>query len=406
MKLLFFYLFLAASTAHAATVMTVKIKITARQDLFCNATLFRSQTNQLHLVTNAHCVSSNPKKIEILKPFRAEVPGVLRIQPQVDLAELALPKKTFAIQKYEPLEFDSATTVGGASAFLNGIPVFYTCGFSLWPVYGNCPVEPLPPFLKLRDVEVLPGMSGGAFVDTSLNLRGILTKFRPFEATALIIPMSVVENFLSENSPGQSPQTGSFKNSSKSPYGDGADGLLNFESDPLQTSPLRDFLDNLEGEGLSYPDPKTREGIFSRLEGDYLTLDGRLRAFDTKNYEPLPWIAHPSLMISVKDSTIDISVGSFPVYDSHNYSTLSYVQGSSVLYSGAFSSDTKVIKFSGESLTCINRNKNKLLCAGGTMALSLTKEKNSLHLRWAYVDPYDRNRILFYFGDLGKHENR
>lgn len=323
---------------HSALAKPFLYKLTSKGPGFtqlCSATQIKYQ-GQCYLLTNYHCTKNStsltltmPKREQPssqynsswqridLKSFFPQLPGPLsvtskRFDSDKDLALLS-PKdstsSTFFQRTCENLseaEFiEDRPLAGGAKTLmalgqLDGKQVAtYSNNISWNDGYGNSEVYIYPNtkkdnFLKIYSLNILPGMSGGAVINTGNRLLGLIARFIPFHEISLVVPASSLKSFLMDSS--TAPQSthglqasagwraihklGSTQYAGDNAHADGGD---NAHADGggrdkrITSSHILDpFLP--PSEGVKLPSGKTllafkkKTGVFSR---SYFQIDGK-----------------------------------------------------------------------------------------------------------------------------------
>lgn len=214
----------------------------------CTATIFKPTKNSCAIVTNAHCIGRDVSQVKItemfhrqlsLKLYRPEVKDkyevlntfdvkVLKISQAMDLAELEIPNdlRRFYCEELLPVrsispEKQAQSDIGLLSlGFANQTPFstmsgrFITAltsggGVVTWPYAGYSQRHlyyterpELPVVIRVEDLKIKHGMSGGAIVDQYENLEGINVWLREQGISeSFFIPIQSVVRFLNQKYP-------------------------------------------------------------------------------------------------------------------------------------------------------------------------------------------------------------
>lgn len=219
-----------------------------KKNIECTATLLKPTKNSCAMVTNAHCIGRDVSEVKItemfhqqmsLKLYRPEVKNqydvlntfdvnVLKVSQAMDLAELEIPKdlRRFYCEELLPIrsispEQQARSDIGLLSlGFVNQTPfstmsgrftTALTSGGAVvtWPYAGYSQRHlyyterpELPVVIRVEDLKIKHGMSGGAIVDQYENLEGINVWMREQGISeSFFIPIQSVVQFLNQKHP-------------------------------------------------------------------------------------------------------------------------------------------------------------------------------------------------------------
>lgn len=205
----------------------------------CTATLFKPAHNKCRLVTNAHCFELSVKSLMLERPDQRSIPGdnlnyfpitlstkpesteLLKVNPAVDLAELAVPASLTPyclvmglLDQNHETEYnidanrsDSHMSLG----YHGGLPhVAHTLNRPWNGVRGYGKVTRTQTSLtglrylyRMTHIQMLAGMSGGLMLDEKFRLVGINRRYIPHQEVTDVIPLKDVIDFINSPSDGQ-----------------------------------------------------------------------------------------------------------------------------------------------------------------------------------------------------------
>ena len=294
------------------------------KNINCTATLFKPNSSQCSLVTNAHCIGADVKQVQITEIYhdipsfnlqrkavknknQTYVVDILKMSSAMDLAELSVPedlkssycsKSGLASVKVLTMAETAQSQKGLISAGFNNEVIDFTqsglyqlgvqdSGPVGWPYIGysrrsiyKTYVETLPEVIKVNDMKVYRGMSGGAVIDQDLNLVGINIWVRDQGIQqSFFIPTFEVINFLNKskvdfNQPikiNKSIKAGGNGHADGGGNGHADGGLESSLHVSLKKDVMRDKVKHLKDFFMS------DEGIIDPLNSDYriLGIDGQ-----------------------------------------------------------------------------------------------------------------------------------
>lgn len=219
----------------------------------CTATIFRPDERSCALVTNAHCLKAGAKTallaeryhpLPSISLFRPGVPknfdqqvlhtvNVKKISREMDLAELSIPPEIeqffcsdSGLKTWIPLDSRDVFTshIGLISTgYVNGDPFYTMSGLSytgisnrgqlFWPDVGvsrreayPTQIKELPEVVKVHDLNIREGMSGGAILNQYSRFEGINLWVRNNGIhQSFFIPTQAVIDFLKHDLPAMAP---------------------------------------------------------------------------------------------------------------------------------------------------------------------------------------------------------
>ncbi len=213
------------------------------KNINCTATLFKPNSATCSLVTNAHCIGADTKQVSITETYHS-IPSfnlqrkavknkdqtytvdVLKTSNAMDLSELSIPqdlKSSYCSHSgLEPVKALSMVETqqsqkGLISTGFNNEIIYFTqsglyqlgvqetgpvgwphIGYSRRSVYKTY-ISDLPLVIKINDLKVYRGMSGGAVIDQDLNLVGVNIWVRDQGIQqSFFIPTFEIINFLNK----------------------------------------------------------------------------------------------------------------------------------------------------------------------------------------------------------------
>jgi hypothetical protein len=297
----------AVSTSNAAVFIINATQGSSSID--CTATMLRLE-GRCALVTNKHCVANGVSEVNLtgaeqtrytqggfgVFPSRAEIragahPITLKVLARstiYDLAQLELSpqmkamfcesgrlvdqKAVLPLKIARPHFYTNVRSIG----FANGLPQLKYTGDSpdMTRVIGFEQVSEHEQdvLLTLPDLDIIPGMSGGATLAQNGSIIGINAHYIPLQSTGFAIPLATVHDFLSREGATADQSPSALPNNRLNPTGGNshADPGTNSHGDP---STHKDDLHALIEPDEGYPLPDRPDTLLLGVSG--AQIDGR-----------------------------------------------------------------------------------------------------------------------------------